>query len=209
MRLTYIKPCLAVPRSTPPSGARWAAELKFDGYRVQWHQGPGGTRLFSRGGHDFTGRFAALADALPQARKAAVIDGELVSLDANGFPQFAALHRRLSGHHVLFVFDLLVHGGVDIRAWPLSKRRTSLEALVMRSRCPNLAFSESFTDPHALLSACEAHGMEGIVVKRQDEGYHSGRWKGWVKVKTNSWRAANRERHHLFQASTSARRRGS
>ena len=81
---------------------------------------------------------------------------------------------------------------------PLEERRYLLRRLLKRADRDALRLSETFDDPHALLAACEKHSLEGIVSKRRDEPYRSPK-SGWIKVKTATWRAANRERYKLFE----------
>lgn len=91
-----IDPCLALLKTTPPKGPDWAFEVKWDGYRLAIHIEPKGVRIITRGGHDWTHRFPAIAEA---ARKlgvgTAILDGEAVVLDEEGVRiSGAALARR-------------------------------------------------------------------------------------------------------------------
>jgi bifunctional non-homologous end joining protein LigD len=70
---------------------------------------------------------------------------------------------------------------------------------LLRSKRSSLRFSEEFLDPIALLSAAEGMGLEGVVSKRRDQPYKSGESKGWIKVRTAAWRAANKDRWEQFQ----------
>lgn len=80
---------------------------------------------------------------------------------------------------------------------PLITRRRVLRKLVPKPGV--LRMSESFSDPIKLLESCEAMGLEGIVSKKADQPYTSGKNAAWIKVKTLSWRAANQDRPQLFQ----------
>jgi bifunctional non-homologous end joining protein LigD len=62
-----------------------------------------------------------------------------------------------------------------------------------------LRFSEAFEDPIKLLEAAVKLGLEGIVSKKRDQPYVSGRNSGWVKCKTAVWRQANKDRRELFE----------
>ena len=73
-----------------------------------------------------------------------------------------------------------------------------LRSVMRRAHRDTLRLSEAFDDPHVLLAVCEKHGLEGIVSKRRNAPYVSGTRGGWIKVKTRTWRAANRERYKLF-----------
>jgi bifunctional non-homologous end joining protein LigD len=84
----------------------------------------------------------------------------------------------------------------------LIQRRAQLEAVLKRAGSTGsrlIRFSESFSDAEALLAECARRGLEGIVSKRRDAPYRSGLRSGWIKVKTATWRAANRERWRLFE----------
>ena len=96
----------------------------------------------------------------------------------------------------LWCFDLLADKN-DVRALPLITRRTMLRKLLPEPDV--LRMSESFSDAKKLLESCEAMGLEGVVSKKADQPYKSGKNVGWIKVKTLSWRAMNQDRPELFQ----------
>ena len=99
----------------------------------------------------------------------------------------------------LWAFDLLAFNGRDLRLQPLVKRQAVLQALLERFGCPAVSLSEPFEDGLALLRVAEQRGLEGIVSKRRDAPYKSGECRDWRKVKTATWREANRERWRLFE----------
>ena len=180
----------------------WVHEVKFDGYRVQVHKVGSRVIIYSRNGHDFTERFPSIAQLLHELpAKAAVLDGEVVTSDADGRPNFARLHVRWTrpGTIHLWAFDLLAFNGRDLRLQPLVKRQAVLQALLERFGCPAVSLSEPFEDGLALLRVAEERGLEGIVSKRRDAPYRSGECRDWRKVKTMAWREANRERWRLFE----------
>ena len=78
------------------------------------------------------------------------------------------------------------------------KRQACLQALLERFGCPAVSLSEPFEDGLALLRVAEQRGLEGVVSKRRDAPYRSGECRDWRKVKTATWREANRERWRLF-----------
>jgi bifunctional non-homologous end joining protein LigD len=82
---------------------------------------------------------------------------------------------------------------------PLVARKTKLEALLRRNDLGWLLYSESFSDPDLLLLECRKRGLEGIVSKKKDAPYRSGKCD-WIKVKCAEWREANKDRGDLFQA---------
>ena len=200
--LRFIQPCSPIRATSVPTGDGWLHEVKFDGYRVQVHKVGSRVIIYSRNGHDFTERFPSIAQLLHELpAKTAVLDGEVVASDADGRPNFARLHVRWTrpGTIQLWGFDLLALNGQDWRPQPLVRRQARLQALLERFGCPVVSLSEPFEDGLALLRVAEERGLEGIVSKRRDTPYRSGECRDWRKVKTDAWRAANRERWRLFE----------
>ncbi len=187
-----IEPCLALLKSKPPKGREWVYEIKWDGYRLAVHIEPTGVRILTRGGHDWTPRFPAIEQAAKQLPVAtAILDGEAVVLDEQGRSDFGLLQQSLGGrggtktsrNSVLFAFDLLYFDGHDLTRMDLSERRHILEDL-MEGAAGAIRISEEIdADGGQLLaSACE-HGLEGIIAKRRDAPYRSGRAGDWLKIK--------------------------
>ena len=186
----FVPPQFARSVDRPPAGPGWVHEIKFDGYRLQLRTGGGSATATTRSGLDWTARFpeiAAAAAALPDG----LIDGEAVALDAHGAPDFAGLQQALSdgrtGGLVFFAFDALFAGGEDLRALPLHARKERLQRLLDapgRADSGRLRFVEHFeTGGEAVLSsACSMH-LEGVVSKRLDAPYVSGRSETWTKAK--------------------------
>ncbi|MBY3465746.1 ATP-dependent DNA ligase [Rhizobium laguerreae] len=188
-----IDPCLALLRPKPPKGPQWAFEVKWDGYRLALHIEPSGVRILTRGGHDWTERFPAIAAEarrLPVAT--AILDGEAVVFDERGRSDFGRLQQSLGGRGgkrtsreaVLMAFDLLYFDGRDIRQTELTSRRHLLEGLVPAAGEKAIRLSEEIeADGETLLRiACE-HDLEGIIAKRRDSPYRSGRLGDWLKIK--------------------------
>jgi len=185
----FIEPQLCVTVAKPPSGDKWLHEIKFDGYRVQLRIESGRATLRTRGGLDWTGKFPAIANAargLPDA----ILDGEVVALDADGKPDFPALQAALAAEAtdalVYFAFDLLFRDGVDLRKQPLSERKAALEEMLAGRRAgkPTLRYVEHFAaEGAALLASARDMGLEGIVSKRANGVYRSGRADSWTKAK--------------------------
>jgi bifunctional non-homologous end joining protein LigD len=117
----------------PPDGIGWVHEIKFDGYRVQLRVVDGKVTLKTRNNLDWTEKFGAIASAAAKLPDA-IIDGEIVALDANGAPDFAALQAALSEGRtdelIFFAFDLLFDGSGDLRKRPLSERKVRLRELL-------------------------------------------------------------------------------
>jgi bifunctional non-homologous end joining protein LigD len=202
--LRFIRPCSPIRATTPPVGEAWLHEPKLDGYRLQIIKSGPTVRLYSRNGHEWTARLATVTDALQGlACRSAVIDAELCFLTGTGAPNFAGLQLALRSrqHHKLtvFAFDFLHRNGIDLRPLPLYQRKLRLLRLIARSDIPCLHLVETFDDGAKLLDSAERMLLEGIVSKRRNSVYRSGECRDWVKIKTESWRAANRERWRLFE----------
>ncbi|AYV48813.1 DNA ligase D [Caulobacter flavus] len=182
----FVEPQLCKSVDRPPQGEGWAHEIKFDGYRLQLRVEDGRAVLRTRKGLDWTERFAGVAEAaadLPDA----IVDGEAVVLDEAGQPDFAALQAALAeggeGEIIFFAFDLLFAGGEDLRTLPLRERKARLKALLGEDE-PRLRYVDHFetAGDAVLLSACRLE-LEGIISKRLDAPYRSGRSETWTKAK--------------------------
>ncbi|WNV10075.1 non-homologous end-joining DNA ligase [Tardiphaga sp. 709] len=182
----FVAPALASSIGKVPSGDRWIHEVKFDGYRVQLHIVNEGIHIYTRNGHDWTDRFKKIAaDAWHLKTKSAIIDGEVVVPAENGTTDFSALQNALragkpSDQLVMYGFDLVYLNGYDMRKVPLVTRKAELSALLKNS---HILLSQSFDvdGAHMLKTACEM-GLEGVVSKRRDSRYSSGRTDAWVKM---------------------------
>jgi bifunctional non-homologous end joining protein LigD len=166
-------------------------EVKLDGYRVQAHLHDGRVTLFTRSGLDWTKRFPTIAAdiaRLPAGKL--VIDGEVVSADADGRPNFGALQddlkRRRYDRMVFYIFDLLHLDGFDTRAAPLIERKRVLQSFLAQASVPGVIYSEHFKDGADLYARACGMGLEGIVSKRANAPYRSGRGEQWCKIKR--WR---------------------
>jgi bifunctional non-homologous end joining protein LigD len=189
----FIAPQLCETLDRPPSADSWIHEIKFDGYRIQMRVVDGEVTLKTRKGLDWTAKYPAIAKAATELPDA-IIDGEICALDENGAPDFAALQAALSEGQtdllVYFAFDLLFEGGKDLRTRPLINRKQRLRQLLSKaSDDTRLRFVEHFEDggEAVLRSACRL-SLEGIVSKRGDAPYVSGRTNTWAKSK---WRAGH------------------
>ncbi|MBY3495310.1 non-homologous end-joining DNA ligase [Rhizobium laguerreae] len=188
-----IEPCLALLRAKPPKGDDWVYEIKWDGYRLSVHVESTGIRILTRGGHDWTDRFPAIKEAaLWVPVGTAILDGEAVVLDEQGRSDFGLLQQSLGGRGgkksssdaIFMAFDLLYFDGHDLRNSELDVRRHLLEDLVPAGEQGDIRLSEQIeADGDQLLaSACELE-LEGIIAKRRDAPYRSGRLGDWVKIK--------------------------
>ena len=186
---TYRGVQLATLTEEPPRGAKWAFELKFDGYRIVAMKSGANVRLSSRRDKDWTARFQPIAKAISKIHaRELVLDGEVCALDDRGLPSFQRLQNHARGSPlVYFVFDVMMIEGEDLRALPWRTRRARLEELFANeidSDRDRIILSESFdADPSRILKmACDA-GLEGIVAKHADATYQSARTKTWLKIK--------------------------
>jgi len=187
----FIAPQLASEAPAPPVGQHWVHELKLDGYRIQAHIDKAGkVRLFTRSGLDWTHRMPLIARELGRLSvESAMVDGEVVVLAADGQSSFAALQAAFDegASHPLtyFVFDLLHLNGHNLRHEPLAERKQILE--VMLNSLPEhevIRYGQHIETEGAPIfaEACRL-GAEGIVSKRSDSAYTSGRSKSWIKIK--------------------------
>jgi bifunctional non-homologous end joining protein LigD len=185
----FVEPALASLAKAPPKGASWVHEIKFDGYRLQARIESGAVTLLTRSGLDWTEKFGArlkaALGALP-ARKA-LLDGELVVENASGAADFSLLQADLSEGRTdrfrFYLFDALYLDGYDLRDAPLVERKQLLAGLLAGAQGP-LRLSEHFEEDGALVlrHVCRL-ALEGVVSKRADSPYCSGRSKSWIKSK--------------------------
>ena len=182
----FIAPQLTKPVDKPPSGTGWAHEIKFDGYRLQLRTENGRSTLKTRKGLDWSDRFPEIVAAgatLPDS----ILDGEVVALDHTGSPDFATLQAAIADQNtadlVYFVFDQMVSGQEDMRSLPLSERKSRLKATTADA-ARTIRYVDHFVTAGdaVLLSACRMD-LEGIVSKRLDAPYQSGRGETWTKSK--------------------------
>ncbi|WP_370691748.1 DNA ligase D [Bradyrhizobium sp.] len=185
----FVAPELCTLVDRPPSGDGWCHEIKFDGYRVQLRVEGGEAALMTRKGLDWTDKFGAIAkagSALPDG----LIDGEIVALDENGAPNFSTLQAAISDGKtdtlVFFAFDLLFVGGEDLRRLPLGERKERLKNLLeaRKGKSSLIRYVEHFESggDAILQSACKL-SLEGIVSKKLNAPYRSGRSESWTKAK--------------------------
>jgi bifunctional non-homologous end joining protein LigD len=190
-----VEPCLALLKGKPPHGDEWSYEIKWDGYRLAVHIEPAGVRIITRGGHDWTHRFPAIADAAKALGPTTMIlDGEAVVLDEQGRSDFGLLQNSLgasgkaggklpSRNSILYAFDLLYLDGHDLRGLEYAARRHLLED-VLDGQGDAIRISEELdADPDDFLAHACRLGLEGIIAKHRDRPYRSGRTGDWLKIK--------------------------
>lgn len=188
-RPVWVRPMLARLHEDRVPQGRWGFERKFDGQRVMAvcdPDTPGGARLVTRNGIDVTGRYPELLHELP-ADRAYALDAEIVAFD-QGKDSFSRLQHRMHRKDPdpsvpvdLLAFDIVNLDYQDLRALPLEHRRMLLKELALSGRAAVVPYVEG--EPSRLLErACEA-GWEGLIAKRLDAPYTSGRSGDWLKLK--------------------------
>ncbi|MEM5437108.1 DNA ligase D [Paraburkholderia diazotrophica] len=187
-----LKPQLATLVDSAPAGGDWVYEIKFDGYRVLAridHHAKEPVKVFTRAGNDWTAKFRKQAQALARiGLDCAWLDGEAVVLDSDGVPSFQLLQNAFDANRpqdiTLYLFDLPYLNGYDLRGVPLVQRRAILHALMETVDDDTLRFSDDFGyDAGELLKSACAMNLEGIIGKRRDSHYTSGRSPSWIKLK--------------------------
>jgi len=194
----FIEPCLPTLADKVPSGPQWIHEIKHDGFRFICRVERNRVRVFSRRGNEYTERVPRIVDSLARLPAASVtLDGEGVACDAEGVTDFellrAALGRPAKREVFLYAFDLLELNGRDLRRSPWSDRRSKLARLV-RGAGHGVQLSDHMegNDGEAAFRHACVLGLEGIVAKRCDKPYRSGRSPDWIKVKNPAAPAATR-----------------
>jgi bifunctional non-homologous end joining protein LigD len=187
---TSLAPQLATLVESAPADGDWAYELKLDGYRIlSCIDASGRARLLTRNGLDWTERMPQLARALKAlALKNTWLDGEVVVLDPQGKPDFQLLQNAFAEESPAtiqyFLFDVPFAKGYDLRAEPWTVRRTVLDQLIRDNRSPLIGLTEALTRPVAEIweNVCAVE-LEGLIGKRRDAPYTSGRSATWIKLK--------------------------
>ncbi len=181
----FRDPQLATLVDHVPAGSGWLHEVKYDGYRTLLAVGGGRAVAYTRTGLDWSDRFAAIVAAAATLPGPALIDGEVVALDAKGRPDFSALQAALKHGGALsyFAFDLLEEGGDDLTALPNATRKARLAALLADAPAPIALADHVEGNGEALFAGLCAEGMEGIVSKRADAPYRGRRSSAWLKIK--------------------------
>ncbi len=189
----FVEPSLATLGSAAPSSADWVHEIKFDGYRMQARIDGDKVTLKTRTGLDWTRRFTPIAEACAAlAPHQAVLDGEIVSGNEKGVSDFSALQDDLKSGRldrlVYYVFDILHLDGYDLTGAKFVDRKRVLQDLLAELPAHGIVkFSEHFEQDGAVMlkHACQMK-LEGIVSKKADAPYRSGRVGNWIKVKCSS-----------------------
>jgi bifunctional non-homologous end joining protein LigD len=181
-----LQPMLATLIDAPFDSRDWVFESKWDGFRLVAKIEKGRVTLYSRSGLIVSDNYKPIANALEKLRQDAVIDGELVALDAHGVSRFQLLQNalRTSANLHYCVFDIMFLGGEDLRGLPLVERKERLRSILPKNAL--LTYSEHWPDlGKRLFKEAQRLGLEGIMAKRAQSRYLSGaRSKDWLKIKT-------------------------
>jgi bifunctional non-homologous end joining protein LigD len=171
-----------------PEGSGWIHEMKYDGYRCLLSVGGGEAKVYTRSGLDWSDKFPEIVEAARGIEcDTALLDGEIVKLDAQGNTGFSALQQAISegGRGLtLFLFDALEIDGEDLTELTNIERKGRLATLLGDGRPPAILYADHIVGHGEKLfdAMCEA-GQEGIISKRADSKYHGRRTKCWLKVK--------------------------
>jgi bifunctional non-homologous end joining protein LigD len=183
----FIEPALATLVDVPPKADNWVHEIKFDGYRLQIHKRAGQINCYTRRGHDWTKKFGVLIEPVWNLdADQLVLDGEVIFPAEDGLSDFGALESDLAkggGNRLVFyAFDLLHLDGFDLRRCALLDRKKALAGLI-GGGTGAVRYSEHLEGEGAaiLKQACDLK-LEGVVSKRADGKYSSGRTSSWSKV---------------------------
>ena len=177
----------------PPAGPLWLHEIKRDGYRIMAHRDGDNVRLWSRTGKDWTDSLSGIAAgirALPVA--SIILDGEAVAIRPDGYDDFHALRSSAGCRSArLIAFDILEMNGQDLRPIFLDGRRVVLSHL-LNGLDGSVLMSEIGDGPDgpAMFRAACRLGLEGIISKRRDQPYRSGRSPHWLKSKSPDYARA-------------------
>jgi len=191
-----IHPMLAESIEKPFDDPGWLFEIKWDGYRAVAFIEDGKVRLVSRNQNELTARYPELKD-LPQFVKAktAILDGEVVALDAEGRASFSLMQQRTGfrpgGHRaaakadvpvLYYAFDLLYLDGYDWRRMPLEERKNKLKSILMAG--DSLRYSDHYPQQgNALFNVAQQNKLEGILAKKRNSCYEERRSREWLKIK--------------------------
>jgi bifunctional non-homologous end joining protein LigD len=187
-RWKFVEPALCTLVEDAPDSDQWLHEIKYDGYRLMAAVSGSRVRLYTRSGLDWTGKFSQIANALAAlGLKDVLLDGEAAVADAKGRTDFSSLQKALEGGDAkgvsYFVFDVLFQGDRDLRKLPLRERKERLAKLLQGVRAPIRVSPVVHGNGPDVLEAFRERGLEGVVSKKADSPYRSGRSLAWLKAK--------------------------
>jgi bifunctional non-homologous end joining protein LigD len=176
---SFIAPCRPTNAPRPPSGNDWLHEVKHDGFRIIARKNGKRVRLYSRPGNDLTWRFPLIVEAVAKLRPAScIIDGEAVACGEDGLSSFGRIrHRDHDASAFMWAFDLIELDGDDLRLEPLDARKAILGRVLARAA---LRFRAG-RGPRWSSTMPASSGLRGVVSKRGESPYSSGRSRHWIK----------------------------
>ena len=182
---TFIDPCLPTRAVHAPIADGWVHEIKHDGIRLQIHVRDKRVRLYTMTGVDWTDRYPWIVEDVARLKmRHAIIDAEGCCDGDRGITDFERLMARVhDASAYAYAFDLLMLDGKDIRSLPLDDRKAALVKLLRKAK-PGIRYSEHISgDGKRIFERACMMGLEGIVSKRLNSPYRSGKVKSWLKVK--------------------------
>ena len=182
----FIEPMKCQPKKEMPTGAGWIYEIKFDGYRALTICKDGEAIILSRNKKSLSERFPRLVEAMADLPvKSAIFDGEIVALNENNQPSFQALQNYEEGHPLAYyLFDLLELDGERLESLLLKERKERLRKVLGKSGSPLFLSANLAGSPVRIWKQIQRLKLEGVIAKRNDSVYESGRRSGqWVKIK--------------------------
>jgi bifunctional non-homologous end joining protein LigD len=194
-----VEPMQATLSEKPFSSPDWYFEPKMDGVRALAFVNGDKVRLVSRRGIDQTRQYPEVVESLKGQTERMVLDGEIIALNEDGVPSFQAIQQRIGLQResditrmmgevpvYFYAFDILWAGGYDVRGGPLHDRKTLLRQLLLPD--DTISLLEHFdTDGESAYKGAVSAGLEGVIAKRRDSVYDSGkRGKAWLKIKATT-----------------------
>lgn len=173
----------------PFDDEEWLFEIKLDGYRALAFINKSSVSLYSRNHHAFNALFPSVVQQLSKLKVQAILDGEIVILDAQGKSEFQLMQNYQKTHQgalYYYVFDILYLNGKDLRELPLIKRKQLLKDLLSSSKELSLIrYSDHILGKGIkFFNAAKNKHLEGIIGKKLQSHYYSKRSSEWVKIKT-------------------------
>ena len=190
----FIAPCLPTKTDKLPSGSQWLHEIKHDGFRVIAERRPASAALQPPGQRPQSSIPVDRRGVRALRSRSCIIDGEAVACDDNGVASFdLARHHRVNDSVFLYAFDLIELNGDDLRRDPLEVRKATLRSMLAKAGL-GLRFNEHLEgDGQTIFAHVCKLGLEGVVSKRKDSMYRSGRSPDWLKMKNPAAPAVKRE----------------
>ena len=204
-------PELATLVEKPPSGNEWLHEVKFDGYRLLCFIKDKKIKFLTRNQKDWTEKFKELQLEINKLNlKSAILDGEVIAINKKKQSDFQLLSNSISkkGKSTLsyVIFDLIYYQGKDLTHCALEDRKKLLRKLIPLNN-KKLIFSSHIdgNDGDIFFKKACKKGLEGIISKKKDSPYISGRNRNWLKIKCSKrqeflvigFTPGNGSRHHF------------